>query len=167
MFSLAVKTTSSSIRWIPFHKDLGDERLITRGRHDKVDVRRPVGRSFGGSQKLTYGAVSRSRVGGRHERDKLKGAIFIGPETASQIVVRLLLILVLIKSIGRGLPGIENRPLDRGVVPKIEYSSRDPDAHPGSIITGDGSSSVRGKGRWHARMAPPTHSPRAGPAPRD
>ena len=104
---------------IPFHKDLRDERLITRGRDDKVDVRRPVRRSFGGSQKLTYGAVRRSRVGGRHERQHLKGAVFIGPETAAQIVVGLLLILVLIKAIGRGLPGIENRPLDRGFGPKI------------------------------------------------
>lgn len=27
---------------VPFDNDLGNERLVTRGRHDEVDVRRPI-----------------------------------------------------------------------------------------------------------------------------
>jgi len=37
---------------IPLHKDLGDESLISRCRHDKVDVSWSVRRPFGGSEEL-------------------------------------------------------------------------------------------------------------------
>src|SRR5215813_6243942 len=104
-------------------------------------VGRPVRRSFGDSQQLAYRTVGRNRIGGRHERDQFEASVLISRETASQIVIRLLLILVLIQSIGRGLPCIKYRARDWSVGLKVEYSPRDSDAGSRRIITYVGGSS--------------------------
>src|SRR6185369_17432018 len=103
-----------------------------------MDVGRPVRRPVGGSQKLTYRAVDGNWVCNRHQRDKLEGSIFICPETAAEIVVRLVLVLVFIKSVCRCLPDVENRPLNRRLFLKVIYSSGDPNARSRGVITCNG-----------------------------
>src|SRR4029077_17672879 len=126
---------------VALHKDLRDERLVPWGCHDEVDVRRPVRRSFGRSQQLPDWAVSRNGISRRHQGDQVERSVLVRLEATAQVVVGLLLILILVQAVCRGLPGVEDRPLDRSVSHKVKDAPRNSNAGPWRVLTCGGRSS--------------------------
>jgi len=108
------------------------------------------------AQQMAHWPVYRDRVASRLDGAKGDAAIGIGGETAAQVHVGLLGILLLVEAFRRGMPDIDLRPGDRLAVLILDVSL-DEDRRPRRRRTDDGAAIFRAR-----RIHPPERSEQIG-----
>src|SRR5262249_59373671 len=107
---------------------LGDQRLEPRLADQEVQVRGTEIMPALGAQQLANWTVDRNRIAGRLDAAEVEMALGIGRELAAQIHLGLSRILVLVQTLGRGVPyihfGSGNRPSLLVANPRLDETGR-------------------------------------------
>ncbi len=125
-------------RLVAVHEDLRDQRLVAGLRDDEMDVCGPVRMAAGDPQQVADRSVDWHRVGGRHQRNQVVCPGRVGLELAAEVVVGLAFVLVLVESVGGGLPDRQCCPGDRGACGQVVDPPGDADALTRRIGAHDG-----------------------------
>ena len=117
-------------------EDVGGDLLVTLGRYDEMNMRRPPGVTAGRLQHPAHGPVRRDRVVDRQYRADQIAALGVAVELAAHVQPVQLLVLGIVEPVGLRLPDVEHRAGDRLAV-EIEHSAADQRRGAGVVAMGD------------------------------
>ena len=92
-------------------KDMSDDRIVSGGRHNKMDVRSPVGMTPESAQQLAYGTIVGDGIVPRLHGFEPVFTVFVSRKHSTKVPVRLCAFLLnIIEAIIIGLPNINQSP---------------------------------------------------------